>query len=520
MEKNAASPAMLQNKYMPSCDIQNYASPIAPFVLVIFGGTGDLSQRKLLPSLFNIFLNKKLPDNFSILSIGTRTLSQDEYRAMAHTAIHASSTHTFDKKAVQEFTHHITYLQSDINNAATYSSICKHITLYMQHTVPLLENVIFYLAVSPDLIPNIIQNLNSNHLCQKKVKSKIVIEKPFGIDEASAHTLNETLLQAFQENQVYRIDHYLGKETVQNILFFRFGNSIFEPIWNRQFIDHVQITVAEDIGIEHRGRFYEQAGVVRDIIQNHMLQLIALVAMEPPVGFDANLIRDEKVKVFRTIRPIEETFISQHFVRGQYGSGRVNGVEAPCYRKEEYITPTSNTPTFFAGKFYIDNWRWANVPFYVRAGKRLPRQHSEIYVQFKQPPLRLFGRTCDEIPPNGITFNIQPHEDITMRLNVKQPGIMNHPHCVNMNLNYEQSFSEKRYHPYERLLIDCIKGDLTLFARQDGIEAMWKVVDPIIRYWDHNPAQAFPNYLIGTWGPEEAKTLIEQDGRMWHDANE
>ncbi len=277
----------------------------------------------------------------------------------------------------------------------------------------------------------------------------------------------------------------------------------------------MQITVAEQVGVEHRGRFYEQTGVVRDIVQNHIMQLVALVAMEPPVGFEADLIRDEKVKVFRTIRPMDEEYVNAFTVRGQYGPGKVNGVEAPGYREEEGIAPDSNTPTFFAAKFYIDSWRWAGVPFYVRTGKRLPHRVTRISVQFRQPPLRLFGRTCDILEPNRLTFGIQPREEISLALSVKYPGVGNQPHTATMDFNYEDSFSIERHHAYERLLIDCLKGDLTLFARQDGVEAMWSVVDPIISRWEAMPAKDFPNYAAGGWGPKEADRLLEREGRAW-----
>lgn len=343
----------------------------------------------------------------------------------------------------------------------------------------------------------------------------MIVEKPFGRDRASAIKLNQVILKGFDEKQIYRIDHYLGKETVQNIIFFRFANSIFEPLWNRRYVDHVQITVAEDLGVEHRGVFYEQAGVVRDIVQNHVMQLVALVAMEPPVGFEADLIRDEKVKVFRTIRPLDETHIDEFIVRGQYGPGKIKGEDVPGYRQEQDVSPLSNTPTFIAAKLYVDNWRWAGVPFYVRAGKRLPKRITEICVQFKQPPLKLFGRPCDVLEPNLLAFGIQPHEEISLRLTVKYPGMGNQPYMVNMDFNYNETFNIKSYLAYYRLLIDCMKGDLTLFARQDGVEAMWSVVDPITDRWENTPPPGFPNYDAGTWGPKAAEELLSGEGHQW-----
>jgi len=302
---------------------------------------------------------------------------------------------------------------------------------------------------------------------------------------------------------------------VQNILFLRFGNSIIEPLWNRGYIDHVQITVAEDIGIEGRGRFYEQAGVVRDIVQNHLMQLLALVAMEPPVGFEADLIRDEKVKVFRAIRPFEPGYIDNCVVRGQYGPGRIAGKTVCSYRRETDVAADSNTPTFFAGKFHIDNWRWAGVHFYLRTGKRLPTRLTEIYVQFKRPPLRLLGRSCDLVEPNSLVLGIQPKEHMSLRLYVKQPGIGNRPHPVNMDFDYAESFEIKTRPAYDRLILDCLKGDQTLFARADAVEAMWEVVDPIIERWQGVPATDFPNYRAGSEGPAAAAKLLEADGRAW-----
>jgi glucose-6-phosphate 1-dehydrogenase len=343
------------------------------------------------------------------------------------------------------------------------------------------------------------------------------VEKPFGHDRKSAVELNRLIARAFDEKQIYRIDHYLGKETVQNILFFRFANSVFEPLWNRRYIDHVQITVAESIGIENRAQFYEKAGVVRDIVQNHMMQLLSLVAMEPPIGFEADYIRDEKVKVYRTIRMMDKDYIDRFTVRGQYGAGEINENKVLAYRDEKDIAPNSNTSTFFAGKLYIDNWRWAGIPFYLRTGKRLKRRITEISIHFKQPPLKLFSTVCETREPNVLVLGVQPQEKIILHFGVKHPGIGNQLYPVNMSFNYGGDFPGAVHfpQPYERLLLDCMKGDQTLFARQDGIEAMWDIVDPIIKRWEENPATEFPNYVAGTWGPEKAEELIGNEGRQW-----
>jgi glucose-6-phosphate 1-dehydrogenase len=323
------------------------------------------------------------------------------------------------------------------------------------------------------------------------------------------------LASAFDERQIYRIDHYLGKETVQNIVFFRFSNSIFEQLWNHRYIDSVQITVAEELGIENRARFYEPSGVVRDMVQNHILQLIGLIAMEPPVGFEADFIRDEKVKVFRSIHPMREEHIDRFTVPGQYGPGKIDGKEIPGYRQEKGVAPDSPTPTFFAGAFYIANWRWAGVPFYVRTGKRMAKRITEIAIQFDQPPLRLFGRACDALDPNILFLTIQPEEKISLRFGVKVPNMANQIYPIDMKFGYRETFQAPSHPAYERLLMDCMKGDLTLFVRQDQIEMMWEIVDPIIAYWDSKPVQNFPNYRAGTWGPAEAFQLLEQEGRRW-----
>jgi glucose-6-phosphate 1-dehydrogenase len=500
---------------IPTCDIPLDDFTIDPFTLVIFGGAGDLSRRKLLPMLFHIFMEGDLPPDFSIVGFGLPAMDDEGYRNLVREAVRTHGEEPFQDKQWEEFSRHLQYLSGDFETDANYEKLTGELNLLCGKQSGEKRRVIYYMAVPPNFFPVIINQLSTHRLCKDRFDTRIIIEKPFGRDRGSAEALSRTLREAFDESQIYRIDHYLGKETVQNIIFFRFANSIFEPLWNRRYIDNVQITVAEDIGIEHRGIFYEQAGVVRDIIQNHMLQLVALVAMEPPVGFAADYIRDEKVKIFRSIRPMDRDYLDAFSVRGQYGPGTIGGETVPGYREEENVAKDSNTPTFIAAKLHIDNWRWAGVPFYIRAGKRLPKRITQICIQFKQPPLSLFSNTCDILNPNFLLLTVQPREEITLHFGVKYPLSRNAIHPVNMEFDYQKAFKTKRHSPYERLLIDCMRGDLTLFVRQDGIAAQWNVVDPLIARWEENPATDFPNYPAGTWGPDESDKLLERDGRGW-----
>jgi len=488
---------------------------IEPFTIVIFGGTGDLSRRKLLPALFHLHQDDEFPGGFSILGIARSKMTDEEYRRLIKEAIQTYHQGLWSENHWEDFSKHIFYLSGPFDEDETYTKLCEKIDQSSISIAQGAKDVIYYMAVPPDSTPVVVEKLRDRHLCRARFHTKIIVEKPFGRDRSSAVELNKVLRDAFDEHQIYRIDHYLGKEPVQNIIFFRFANSIFEQVWNRSFIDNVQITVAEEIGIEHRSTFYEESGVVRDIVQNHILQLIGLVAMEPPIGFEAESIRDEKGKVFRSISSMDEKHIDQFAVRGQYGRGMINGQEVPGYREEENIPPDSYTPTFFAAKFYIENWRWAGVPFFIRTGKRLPKQITEIAIEFKKPPLRLFGKSPDPFEPNILILTIQPDEKIALRFNVRYPYTVSQIYPANMILNYRETFNTASHDPYERLLIDCMKGDLTLFARQDGVEAMWEVVDPIITRWERIPPMHFPNYAAGTWGPPEAGLLMEREGRRW-----
>ncbi len=499
-----------------ACEVVPERVDIKPFTLVIFGGSGDLSRRKLLPTLHHLCHDQNLPDDFAIIGFASSERTDEEYRELVKEAIVEFGDDPVTNKCWENFSRNLFYVQGDFDDKESYTRLSKKLEEISNRTEKGIQQLIYYMAVPPRFLPVIFEHMPHCDLCKDKFSSRVIIEKPFGIDRESAARLNSIASKTFNEDQIYRIDHYLGKETVQNILFFRFANSIFEPLWNRSYIDHVQITVAEDIGIENRARFYDKAGVIRDIVQNHMMQLLALVAMEPPIGFEADHIRNEKIKVYRTIRSMDEEYIDKFTVQGQYGPGEIGGEEVRGYRKEKDISDESKTPTFFAAKFHIDNWRWAGVPFYLRAGKRLKKRITEISIHFKQPPLRLFSSDCGNREPNVLVLGVQPHEEMALHIGVKYPGIGNKIYPVNMDFIYERDIQGIHFAlPYERLLLDCMKGDQTLFARQDGIEAMWAVVDPIIKRWEENPAKEFPNYTAGTWGPEKANNLIKKDGRQW-----
>ncbi len=500
-----------------SCEIKPERVNIEPFTMVIFGGTGDLSRRKLLPTLYHLCHDQNLPDEYSIIAFASSKRSDEEYRDLVRQSVEEFNEGPFYAACWENFSRHLFYVSGNFEDVESYKKLSQRIEEVAKPASDGKREVIYYLAVPPQFLPDIFERLSFCKLCSGRFDARLIIEKPFGHDRASAATLNRLIAKSFEERQIYRIDHYLGKETVQNILFFRFANSIFEPLWNRRYIDHVQITVAESLGIENRAGFYEKAGVVRDIVQNHMMQLLALIAMEPPISFEADHIRNEKVKIYRTVRGMDSEYIDKYTVRGQYGSGKINGNNVVSYRNEKDIDFDSHTPTFFSGRFYIDNWRWADVPFYLRTGKRMKKRITEISIHFRQPPLRLFKSMCEIREPNLLIFGVQPHEEIILHIGVKHPGIGNQLYAVELGFNYERDLQGEVHFPlpYERLLLDCMKGDQTLFARQDETEAMWAMVDPIIERWENTAAPEFPNYAGGSWGPEDASMLIEEEGRQW-----
>jgi len=481
--------------------------------MVIFGASGDLTARKLMPALYNLARNGYLPTGFSVIGAASTTWSDEEFRrAMKEAVGKFSRSQPIDEAVWANFAKGLHHVPMAFEDPDGFSGLKARLD-EVDRSRGTGQNRVFYLATIPTLFTTVVDRLREGGLVATPHGwARVIIEKPFGRDLESARALNRTLHTVFAEPQVYRIDHYLGKETVQNVLVFRFANGIFEPIWNRRYVDHVQITVAEDLGIERRGAYYERAGALRDIFQNHLLQLLSIVAMEAPANFDAETVRDEKVKVLRSIRPID---VAEDVVRGQYGPGWVAGQAVPGYREEEKVAPDSQAETYVAVRLFVDNWRWADTPFYLRTGKRLPKRASEIAVQYRSAPHLPFAKTVvQDLSPNVLVMRIQPHEGASLKIAAKIPGPVMRLRTVNMDFFYGSSFLVESPDAYERLVLDCMLGDPTLFAREDEVERAWALVDAVETAWGAQ-ALAFPNYAAGSWGPPEADALIERDARHW-----
>jgi glucose-6-phosphate 1-dehydrogenase len=487
-----------------------------PTIFVIFGAGGDLTWRKLIPALYNLHLDDWMPEHMIVLGLDRVEMSDEQFRKRLQEGVDKNSRRgKVDKKLWNAFAQNLYYRQADFEDDKSFKNLAKRLT-EIEKDWDTEANKIFYLAVPPGLVENMARRLGNAKLYEDRQRARIVVEKPFGRDLQTAGKLNETLADIFLESQIYRIDHYLGKETVQNILAFRFGNTLFEPLWNRHYIDHIQITVAESVGVEHRGGYYDRAGALRDMIQNHLLQILCLIAMEAPVSFNGNEIRNKKVDVMHAIRPIPFEQINDFAVRGQYAAGRIEAERVQAYREEPDVAKDSLTETYAALKLFVDNWRWQGVPFYLRTGKRLPAKISEVAIQFRPVPHQTFpAAALMDWRPNRLLLAIQPHEGIFLRFEVKHPGLTMHLSPVLMQFYYREAFQADPPEAYETLLLDVMRGDTALFMRADQTEAGWQVLSPILQAWEKIKPFSFPNYPAGTWGPEEAEILIAQDGRSW-----
>jgi glucose-6-phosphate 1-dehydrogenase len=479
-----------------------------PCVLVVLGASGDLTRRKIFPALYALAFRRLLPERFAVLGAARSQWTDAEFREQMEAAVREFCRDEFRPDVWDRLAEATSYLPLDFEHHAAGAEIARSLS-EIDEEQGTQGNRVYYLAVPPNAMPMLVEELGERR--STGGWTRLIVEKPFGRDQASARELNELIQSRFTEEEVFRIDHYLGKETVQNMAALRFANGIFEPIWNRQFIDHVQITVAESIGIEGRSGYYEQAGAIRDIFQNHMLQLVALTAMEPPTDFTADSVRNEKVKVLKAIH----TPGPKHVVRGQYGSGYVEGIEVPGYREEPDVDPASTTETYVAAKLFVDNWRWADTPFYVRTGKRLPRRETTIAIQFKRAPHPPFAEAAaEELRPNVLIVHVQPDEGVSLAIAAKVPGLGMKLRTVHMDFVYGGAFQVEMPEAYERLILDAMRGDATLFTRADEVDEQWAIVDAIVASWKRD-RPAFPNYAAGTWGPPSADELLRRDGRSW-----
>lgn len=491
----------------------NENKSLRPTTIIIFGATGDLAKRKLFPAFYNLYIDGRMPKGFNILALGRAENTDEDFKNYVKENLENFSRKKLTQEDWAGFQAHITYFRHQLDQEDSYADLQKKLknfdTIYGTRA-----NRLFYLSIGPNFISTISNHIKKSELASDPKKDRIIIEKPFGHDKQSAIELNNLLSEAFEEEQIYRIDHYLGKETVQNILAFRFGNSIFEPLWDHKHIESIQITVAEEVGVETRGSFYEQTGALRDMIQNHLLQILCMVAMEPPATLESGEIRDRKVDVLKSIRRIPADKVDHYAVRGQYGRNKINGFEAKGYRQENGIAPDSNTETFAAVKFYLDNERWQGVPFYVRTGKKMKEKHSYITIQFKPLPNSTFSDTQHHLAANRLVINIQPLMDIRLQFMAKKPGLTLSLEPVEMIFDYFVC-QEDTPEAYETLLLDALLGDLTLFMRSDQVEEAWDVVKTIQEAWENSKDASFPNYKAGSWGPDESFTLVERQGDKW-----
>ncbi len=489
-------------------------------VLVIFGASGDLTKRKLIPALYNLALEKRLPERFAVVGYARSDMTHEAFRDKMREAVEEFSRTGLKDEAVWcDFANTLYYVRGGYDESDGFQKLKDFVDGFDRGSRALPARV-FYLAIPPDLYGIAVERIAAAGLAPKEIdgepRSRVVIEKPFGADLQTARDLNHRIHEVLDEKQIYRIDHYLGKETVQNMMVFRFANAVFEPIWDRRYIDHVQITAAETVGVENRGGYYEEAGIVRDMFQNHLLQLLCMAAMEPPVGLDADAVRDEKGKLLKSVRRVAPEEVASAAVRGQYGPGTIDGGAVVGYRQEQGVAKNSSTVTYAAMRFFIDNWRWEGVPFYLRSGKRLPKRVTEVAIQFKRPPMLLFkAHAVEDVNPNVLVMRIQPDEGVSLTFEVKPPGPDMVISPLSLDFKYEQAFGSSPPEAYETLLEDCIEGDSTLFTRHDWVESAWALMDPIIQVWNLSKPKNFPNYEANSWGPKEAGEFLARDGRRW-----
>jgi glucose-6-phosphate 1-dehydrogenase len=495
-------------------ELEQAGKPAGPCAMVVFGATGDLTMRKLVPALYNLDKAHLLPVQFAVVGVAIDDISLEEFRARVTRLLPLEEQ---GSDVLERFVQSLHYMRGDLGDAATFSQLGEILAKIDEQTGT-DQNYLFYMATAPKFFSVIVERLGESGLSREADGHwrRVVIEKPFGNDLESALVLNSQIKAVLSEKQIYRIDHYLGKETVQNIMVFRFGNGIFEPVWNRRYIDHVAITNAETVGVELRGGYFDSAGTLRDMVPNHMMQLISLTAMEPPSSFSADAVRDEQAKVLNAIQPLGSEDVLHQAVRGQYGEGVVMNEKVQAYRSEPGVSPESKTETFVAMKLNIDNWRWAGVPFYLRTGKRMAKRHTEINIQFKPAPFQLFRQTLvHKLQTNRLVIQIQPDEGMALGFGAKIPGPQLRLGSVEMSFEYSKYFGTDPYTGYEVLLYDCMIGDATLFQRADMVEAGWRILDPVIDVWRALPPRNFPNYAAGSWGPKESEELMERDGRHW-----